>query len=88
MDGQGKVAVEWMTIPAALDSILKFVHCKCTKGCQNRRCSCVKASLKCSDLCQFSDCQNRSESCEEIEECDSDMFDSCNSSDDSSENEQ
>ena len=50
MDDQGKVAVEWMTIPAAPDSILEFVHYKCTKGCENRRCSCVKASLKCSDF--------------------------------------
>ena len=88
IDDEGKVAVEWMTIPAAPDSILEFVHCKCTKGCESRRCSCVKASLKCSELCQCSDCRNRSEGCEEIEEIDSDMFESCDSSDDNSENEQ
>ena len=62
--------------------------CKCIKNCESRRCSCVKASLKCSELCQCSDCQNRSEGCEEIEEIDSDMFESCDSSDDNSENEQ
>ena len=58
IDDQGKVVVEWMTIPAAPSSILEFVHSKCTKDCENRWCSCVKASLKCSDLCQCSDSKN------------------------------
>lgn len=92
LDGEGNVAVDWMTIPAAPDSILEFVNCKCTKGCENRRCSCVKASLKCSDLCQCIDCKNHSEDREENDEDDSDTFgfESCDdhSSDDNSENEQ
>jgi hypothetical protein len=89
VDDEGNIAVEWMTIPAAPDSILEFVHCKCAKGCENRRCSCLRASLKCSDLCQCIDCQNRSDGHQENEESDSDTFNSCDdySSDDSSENE-
>lgn len=31
VDDEGNIAVEWMTIPAAPDSILEFVHCKCAK---------------------------------------------------------
>ena len=48
-----------------------------------------RASLKCSDLCQCIDCQNRSDGHQENEESDSDTFNLCDdySSDDSIENE-
>ena len=39
------MAIDWMTIPAAPDSVLEFVNCQCKKGCDSRRCSCVKASF-------------------------------------------
>ena len=92
LDDKGNVAVEWMTIPAAPDSVLEFVHCKCSKGCENRRCSCIKASLKCSELCKCTGCQNKSGSQDksDYDDCyDSDTFDSCDdfSSDEYSENE-
>jgi hypothetical protein len=68
--------------------ILELVNCKCKKGCESRRCSCFKASLKCTDLCQCIDCQN-SKSGEEDIESDSDTFSSCDdfSSDDNSDTE-
>ncbi|XP_028411728.1 uncharacterized protein LOC114534481 [Dendronephthya gigantea] len=92
VDGEGNVEIAWMTIPAAPDSILEFVNCKCTKGCENRRCSCLKASLKCTDVCQCHDCKNRYSESHDESECyeDSDTFSSCDdhSSDEDSEDEQ
>ena len=57
-DEKDSVAVDWMTIPPALESVLDFVNCKCKSGCANKRCPCIKASLKCSELCKCVGCQN------------------------------
>lgn len=53
-----QVKVNWMSLPVAPDSILAFVKCSCRKGCSNNRCSCNKASLSCSDLCNCNECEN------------------------------
>ena len=66
LDEEGNVIIDWMTIPAAPDSVLEFVNCKCRKGCDSR-CSCVKASLKCSGLCACDDCRNTSEELDSID---------------------
>lgn len=59
IDEQEDVFIKWMTVAPAPESLLEFVNCKCKQGCENRRCSCVKASLKCSDLCKCSaGCKN------------------------------
>jgi len=42
--------IKWMSLPIAPDSILCFANCSCVKGCSTFRCSCKKASLRCSDL--------------------------------------
>ena len=54
-----------MTLPITPDSVLSFINCSCTKGCSTNRCSCKKASLKCSDLCRCKDCQNSMDKPEE-----------------------
>ena len=72
LDEEENVIIDWMTIPAAPDSVLEFVNCKFNKGCDSRRCSCVKASLKFSDLCACDDCRNTSE--EEQNSTDSDSY--------------
>ncbi|GBL62421.1 hypothetical protein AVEN_37938-1 [Araneus ventricosus] len=36
--------------PPAPETLLKFISCKCKKGCQNA-CRCRKAGLKCSGIC-------------------------------------
>ena len=72
LDEEGNVVIDWMTIPTAPDPVLEFVNCRCNKGCDSRRCSCVKASLKCSDLCACDDCRNTSE--EEQNSTDSDSY--------------
>lgn len=50
--------IKWLSLPIAPDSILSFITCGCTKGCSTNRCSCKKASLKCTDLCKCKDCEN------------------------------
>ena len=59
---EGNVLINWMTLPATPDSILEFINCKCKKGCETRKCSCVKSSMKCSNLraCTTA-CENKSE---------------------------
>ena len=39
----------------------RFVHCKCSRGCLNNSCSCVKATLNCSDPCKCVNCKNARE---------------------------
>jgi hypothetical protein len=85
IDDQGDVLVNWMTLPPAPDSVLEFVHCKCTKGCENNRCSCVKATLRCSDLCKCTNCKN--ELRENDDSNDADTYDYSECSTDDSDNE-
>ena len=47
-----------MRLPVAPDSVLSFVTCSCQKGCCTNRCSCKRASLKCSDFCCCVECLN------------------------------
>ena len=60
------------------DSVLEFVSCKCAKGCLNNRCSCVKATLSCTDLCKCNGCKNAVRNTDEAE--DTDTYDSEGSS--------
>ncbi len=50
--------IKWGTKESAPDSILEYVMCKCKKGCNTKRCSCQKANLPCTELCQCSECEN------------------------------
>ena len=85
VDDTGNVLVNWMTLAPAPESLLQFVNCKCRKGCGNKMCSCVKAELKCSDLCKCTDCENKSGDREDID-CTSDTYD--NTQDDFSSSEE
>ena len=73
VDEDGNVLVNWLTIAPAPESLLELVHCKCRKGCENNRCSCVKAGLNCSELCKCVNCENTDG---DSLECDSDTYDS------------
>ena len=77
-----RVTIKWMTLPPAPDSVLEFVNCKCTKGCENRRCSCVKGNLKCTDACKCTDCKNgrpgeNDDTDDEYDILESDVSDDC-----------
>ena len=70
VDTEGNVSIDWMKLPVAPDSILEFINCKCKKGCATRRCSCVKSSMKCSDLCACgTSCENKNEECDLSDDC-------------------
>ena len=77
----------WMTRPAAPDSLLEVVKCTCKTGCKTQRCSCLKAQLKCCDLCSCENCSNIIAGGEDINptEKESDSFD--NNDDDSDDDE-
>ena len=50
-----------MTRNAALDSLLKVVHCNCSNACATRRCTCGKYGLPCIPACgpcQIQKCNN------------------------------
>jgi hypothetical protein len=84
LDEEGNVTINWTSLAPAPDSILEFVNCKCKKGCENNRCSCVKAVMKCSDLCKCTGCKNISTDITNSLESDSDTYnspDECSSSD-------
>ena len=74
-----ELAITWGTLhllpggQPAPDSILEYVSCKCKKGCQTRRCSCHKANLKCTELCQCNSCENAEE--QELNEMESELID-------------
>lgn len=53
---QGLTPVTTTKEPAPL-TLLKFLSCKCQKGCRGRSCSCQRAGLKCSALCKV--CQGK-----------------------------
>ena len=74
LDEEGNVTINWMSLAPAPDSVLEFVNCKCKKGCENNRCSCAKAAMKCSDLCKCIGCKNSSTNITDSLESDSDTF--------------
>ena len=55
---QGSIAISWMELPAAPDSVLDFVHCSCRSDCSTKRCSCNKAGVNCTDFCKCNGCSN------------------------------
>jgi hypothetical protein len=85
LDGEYKIV--WMTLPPAPDSLLEIVKCTCKTGCNTQRCSCLKAQLKCGDLCSCETCTNIVAVDEDIilTENDDDLFD--NNDDDSDDDE-
>ena len=74
LDEEGNVTINWMSFAPAPDSVLEFVNCQCKKGCENNRCSCAKAAMKCSDLCKCIGCKNSSTNITDSLESDSDTF--------------
>ena len=53
-----QLAIGWMTILLAPDSILEFLLCGCIKSCNNNRCKCRSNSIPCTDMCKLKICSN------------------------------
>jgi hypothetical protein len=83
IDESGMVCVKWMSLPPAPDSVLVLVNCKCTKGCENNRCSCKKSGLQCTDVCKCCDCKNGKADSDYPDDSDNDVFDCSDCSSDS-----
>ena len=56
---KGELKVKWMNQQPAPADVLMDMFCRCKTGCQSRRCQCIKADLKCTDMCRCSGCSNR-----------------------------
>lgn len=49
--------IQWNTIPALPDFLIKQVACSCKKtACLTNKCSCKLRNLSCSDMCKCNDC--------------------------------
>lgn len=84
----GYLAITWMSIPIAPDSLLSFINCGCKLGCNTNRCNCKKASLKCTDLCKCEGCRNPFNVENEEEDYNAQMCDGLTDSDSENEDEQ
>ena len=85
-----QLAIDWMTILPAPDSILEFLSCGCIKSCDNNRCTCRSNGIPCTDMCKLKNCSNAAiiESDDEDREEDREEdYDSEISDDDSSDDE-
>lgn len=56
-----ELVIRWMRKPCAQDGFLENVTCGCKTGCQSRRCFCLRANIKCTEVCQCSNCSNPAE---------------------------
>eukprot|EP00794_Sanderia_malayensis_P020891 gene20891-22942_t len=83
----GNMSCHWRNLPPAPDSILEFISCKCTKGCENNRCSCLKAELPCTDICKCNGCKNNKPIEDKAGDSDAYDIDGSSSSSDDSEDE-
>ena len=55
----GMLEVKWMEQSPAPDQLIILVNCRCKKGCETARCSCVRSTLHCTDACACSvNCSN------------------------------
>ena len=54
----GNVSIDWMDSAPAPDGILENVQCAYKTGCTSNRCSCRKANLQCTSVCQCNHCSN------------------------------
>jgi hypothetical protein len=72
---EGQLEIVWMTLPPAPDSVLECVNCGCKTGCKMQQCSCNKAGLQCTDVCNCEGCANIEEDEDDGENLDSNLGD-------------
>lgn len=48
----------WTTVPLVQEALLALTKCGCKKECMSR-CKCIKANLKCTELCECRGCPQR-----------------------------
>ncbi len=66
INSANELEVEWMTKNPAPDSILELIACKCKKSkCVSQSCTFLSDGLKCTDVCDCTDCSNEANEEEE-----------------------
>ena len=59
VEKDGQYTVVWNTGPIAPKDVLQSVYCRCVKSkCEDGRCSCKLARLRCTDVCTCKSCEN------------------------------
>ena len=48
---QGDISIKWLGSKPAPEEVLEMLACVCKKSCTIERCCCLKAGLKCTDMC-------------------------------------
>ena len=50
-DDEGGIAVKWLTMKPAPESVLQDLSCKCKRKCISSSCACLQNGFKCSVVC-------------------------------------
>ena len=56
-DENGDIIIKWLGTKPAPEEILELLSCLCKRSCTLEKCCCMKAGLKCTDLCSI-ECDN------------------------------
>lgn len=68
---EGTLQIKWNNMPIVPECLTKFVSCKCKKSaCASDVCSCHKAGLECTSICQCENCDNSMQSSGESSDSD------------------
>ena len=62
------VAFSWLGSRPASEEVLELLACSCKRAC-DAGCCCVKAWLKCTDMCTLRSCANREDVADDEEMC-------------------
>lgn len=91
-DGEGwrivenRLEIDWTGLPPAPEGVMVSVCCNCKGTCENRRCSCVKNDLPCTDACFCPDeCANGLPEFPDKENDEEDDDDGCDDNDENDE---
>jgi hypothetical protein len=76
IDGDGQIAIAWITRAPAPDVVLSLMSCKCVRSCKADSCPCIDNGLPCTPACRLQDCDNMKKDDELEIVPDSDMDDS------------
>ena len=58
---QNKLIPQMTNVSIAPDCLMKIIHCNCTGGCKNNKCSCRRHGLPCTSIC--GPCQTENPNC-------------------------
>ena len=57
INNDNEITIVWLGTKPAPDEVLELLFCTCGRVCSEETCCCMKAGLKCTDMCYFQ-CEN------------------------------